>query len=118
LPNAGLSEHIAVLSVSQDHSERLLTATPLQAASLLSDRQSPLAGATYIDIAGLLDLFAHWTTAAAQFTSATNPKTEEELKQIAILWEVWKVLRTYSSRTYQDSGAWITHSEWHIADLK
>jgi hypothetical protein len=31
--------------------------------------------------------------------------------------EVLKVIRTYSSCTYSESGAWVTHSEIVIRDL-
>jgi hypothetical protein len=118
LPNAALSEKIAALSLSQDHSERLLKATPLLLAGRpLTDTNRPLAGATLVDVAGLIDLLTHWSSAAAQFTPAINENAEEARKQFGTLVELLKVLRSYSSRTYEEAGAWVTHSEWGIADL-
>jgi hypothetical protein len=119
LPNAALSEKIVALTLSQDHSERLLAATPLRGVNgPLADTKRPLAGATHVAIAGFIDLLGHWSSAAGQFTPAIDEKAEETRKQLGTLLEILKVLRSYSSRTYTEAGAWVTHAEWEIADLK
>ena len=117
-PNAALSEKLVALTLSQDHSERLLMSTPFQPAGRpLADITRPMAKATYVDIAGFINLFAHWTKAAASFAGASDQKAEELLKQAGPVLEVLKVLRSYSSRTYMEGSAWVTHSEWVIKDV-
>jgi hypothetical protein len=119
LPNAALSEKVAALTISQDHSERLLMSTPFRPAGRpLADIKRPMAEAAYVDIAGFIDLFAHWAKIAASFAGASDQRAEEVLKQAGPVLELLKVLRSYSSRTYTEGDAWVTHAEWVIVDIQ
>jgi hypothetical protein len=120
LPNAALAEKMAALALSQEHSERLLTPTPLKVSGgPLADLKRPLAGATYINCAGLVDLVAGWSETAAQFAPAADQeKVAEVLAQARTVFEVLKVFRSYSSATYFEGDALVTHSEMVITDLK
>src|SRR5205823_10448732 len=67
VPNAGLGKQLAVLSLSVEHSERLLAEHPLSAKSpLLAEAKKPLAGAAYCDWAGFVDALAPWADYALQ----------------------------------------------------
>jgi hypothetical protein len=120
LPNAALAEKVAVLALSQEHSERLLTPTPLKVnGGPLADLKRPLAGATYINCAGLVDLLAGWAEAAAPLAPAKDQeKVTDVLAQVRTVLEVLKVFRSYSSATYFEGDALVTHSEMVITDLK
>ena len=120
LPNAALADKVAVLALSQEHSERLLTPTPLKVdGGPLADLKRPLAGATYVNCAGLVDLVAGWAGAAAPLAPAKDQeKVTEVLAQVRTVVEVLKVFRSYSSATYFEGDALVTHSELVITDLK
>jgi hypothetical protein len=120
LPNAGVNEKVAVLTLSEGHSERLLTATPLKAnGGPLADLKRPLAGAAFVNYAGLVDLLAGWAEAAANFVPDQGEvKVADVLEQARIVFDVLKVFRSYSSATYFQDGALVTHSEVVITDLK
>jgi hypothetical protein len=133
LPNAGLSADVAVLTLTEGHTERLLTATPLKVkGGPLADRKRPLASAAYVDWPGLVDALTPWveqavrmgiaqTKAAAKDPdqpAAKGPSAEEILKQMRPVVEVLKVFRGYTSCTYFEGGALVTHSETVIQDLE
>jgi hypothetical protein len=141
LPNAGLSADVAVLTLSESHTERLLTRTPLKVKDgPLADLKRPLAGAVYVDWPGLVDALAPWVELAVRVgvarqkpagkaqdpppakdegkPAAKGPSAEEILKQVRTVVEVLKVLRGYTSCTYFEDGALVTHSETVIQDLE
>jgi hypothetical protein len=123
-PNAGLSDTVAVLAISEGHSERLLTKTPLKTAgSPLANLSRPMAGAVYCNWEGLLDVLLPWVDrgiklAAQQAEAGGNaPSWLEIVKQVPAAVEVLKVFRSYSSSTYLEDRALVTHSETVIRDL-
>jgi hypothetical protein len=121
LPNAALAEKIAALTLSQEHSERLLTPTPLKiSGGPLADLKRPLAAATHVNFAGLIDLLAGWTDTAASFApgGGDEKRVSDALQQARTVFEVLKCFRSYSSATYFEGGARVTHSEIVITDLK
>jgi hypothetical protein len=117
VPNAGLSDRVAVVSMSQKHTERLLKPTPLQVnGGPLGDLKRPLSGASYINWAGFVEVIEAWSdygfvkyvpqAQAAEF--ATTAQT---------LLNVLKVFKSTTSATYIADGATVTHSETIIVDL-
>jgi hypothetical protein len=141
LPNAGLSADVAVLTLSESHTQRLLTGTPLKVkGGPLADLKRPLAGAAYVDWPGLVDALTPWVELAVREgvahqkpaakdqdqpagkdqgkPAAKGPSAEEILKQIRPVIEVLKVFRGYTSCTYFEDGALVTHSETVIQDLE
>jgi hypothetical protein len=126
LPNSGVAPNVAVLALSRAQTERLLTPTPLKiSGGPLADPKRPLAAASYVDCAGILDALAPWidlgTTTAAPFLTAMageQAKAVEDLPgQVRTVLEVLKVFRSYSSATYVEDGALVTHGETVIRDL-
>jgi hypothetical protein len=65
-PNAGLSDHLAVLSFSRNHTERLLASTPWKIGGLLASSNGPLLLAGGFDWAALVEAARPWADLAAQ----------------------------------------------------
>ncbi|MBY0527634.1 MAG: hypothetical protein K2R98_29825 [Gemmataceae bacterium] len=124
LPNVGLAGNVAVLTVSQEHTERLLTPTPLKIdGGPLADQKKPLAAATYLDWPALLDTVSPWIefgakTYAAQAGGQDGDKQADEmLKQVRIALDVLRCFRSYTSATYVEDKALVTHGESVYRDL-
>jgi hypothetical protein len=78
-----------------------------------------LAGATYVNCAGLVVLVAGWAEAAAPLAPVNDQeKVTDVLAQVRTVLEVLRVFRCYSSATYFEGAALVTHSEMVITDLK
>ena len=130
-PTAGLSDRVAVLALAPETADRLMAGTPLKVDSLpLADTKRPLAQATYFSWAALVEAVAPWVESglgmAAPFiemqfkklTDDVGPKMNMSLlDQVRALVEVMKVWRGYSSATYFEDGALVTHGETLIRDL-
>jgi len=119
LPNAGISDKLAVLTISQEHTERLLTATPLKADSgPLADSKRAMAGAMYLDWPALVDTFYPWAEFGAGLASGGDEdKQKDTMKQVKDVFDVLKCLRSYSSATYFEGKALVTHGETVWRDL-
>jgi hypothetical protein len=134
LPNAGLSEKVAILSLSPAQSRRMLVATPLTVTGgPLANRQRPLTSAAYVDWPEIVNTIEPWVdfgirTAgpfaeqffgeqAGQITKAAGG-VDGLLKQVHTLFQVAKVLHGYTSATYLENGALVTHSETVVRDVK
>lgn len=124
LPNAGLSEKVAVLTLSQEHTERLLTPTPFKAAGgPLADTKRPLAGAVYFDWAALMDALGPWVDYGADVAKQQagnddgGKQVEDVAKQVKDVLAILKCFRTYSSAAYIEGKALVTHSEAIYRDL-
>ena len=59
-PNAIVSDEWLVLSLSPEHSQRMLEERPLPETPPLARRDEPLAGVVYIDVAGSIDAIEPW----------------------------------------------------------
>jgi len=125
-PNAGLSESVGVLALTQQHTERLLAKTPLAATGLLADCDRPLASATMLNWAALMDASLPWVNYAVDQIKAQMP---EDVGMDADQWavilehvhtgmEVLKCFRGVSSITYFEDGVIVTHYKSHFEDLK
>jgi hypothetical protein len=130
VPNAGLSEKFAVLSISQDHTERLLADSPLKAEhGVLADTSRPLAMVVYFNWAGTVTTLTPWIeTATSLFVSRHAPggdggeqpaglRPEDILKQVRTGLEILKVFRSFASVSYFENKVLVTHSETVFKDL-
>ncbi len=141
--NAGLSDNVAVLSMSRPHTVRLLTETPLETPGVL-DAETPLISAGVFDWAGLVDAATPWIELAArQIVLETtrrddrkmmpdeksdpaeplppaddNPRMAFVLDQVDTVLEVLKCLRRVTSRTYVEDGATVRHTVTEYRDLE
>jgi hypothetical protein len=120
LPNAGLSEHVAVLSVSRGHTERLLRATPPNIGGRTLPTGRPLAAAGGVDFAGLIDALIPWVDFA--FDKAAGEESSGQIEpirqQVRTVLDVLKVLRTVTFETYREGSALVVHSRADLKDVE
>jgi hypothetical protein len=115
VPTCGLSDSVVAFTLSQEHAERLLTPTALKVNSgPLADAGRPLTGAGYFAWASLVDAAAPWV----EYGLTKAGQGKEVLEQVQTVVAVLKVLRNYSSATYVEDGAIVTHGRTVIRDLE
>jgi len=116
-PTGGLNDEVAVLALSLDHVNRLLTRQPLKTRMTpLENTSRPLESATYFNWAGLMDAVNEWVAAAAPFADPNENNEGFRLAKKAI--NLLKVFQQFGSATYREGGVTITHSELVLADVK
>jgi len=122
VPNFGLSKTVGVFSASRDHTERLLTATPLGCGGVLATTDRALAGAAVCNFAGLIDAATPWIDLAAQeiMKGERVPEAEQAgiVSQVHTVLEVLKVLRCVTSEDYFEDGALVNHTLVEIRDIE
>jgi hypothetical protein len=141
MPCGGLSNSVAVLAISKTHTERLLAPTKIKAGSPLADTSKPLAGAVIFDWARLVTTLGPWVEfgmdewlkkqgsgaageeegAAAQKKGKpgkNGPTPAEIMSQVKTGLEILKCFRGYTSATYFEDKALVTHGLTVIEDLK
>ena len=125
VPNAALSEHVAVLSLTRRQSQRLLTATPLAADRLPVQGERPRAGAGYFRCAALIEMLGPWVDYAADRLMETNPDLKENpsqvkvaLDQIHALLDVLKVFKGVSFEMYFEGPVLVEHSRIELEDVQ
>jgi hypothetical protein len=126
-PNFGLGEKVAVLSLTQDQTNRLLTATPLGVGGLLDKSDRPLAAAAWFRWAGLLDAAGPWVDFAVDQAVANNGPPDEAGKkaladqvriQVSTVTDVLKALKTVTNESYLEDGVLVNHTLVEIHDLE
>ncbi len=121
VPNLGLSDKVAVLSASRDHTERLLKATPLAIGGALDKADRPLATAAWLDLAALVETATPWVDFV--FEQAAASKGIDEGRQKTILeqvhtgLEVLGALRSITSESYLEDEAMVNHTLMEIRDV-
>jgi hypothetical protein len=125
VPNAALSAKVAVMSLSQEHSERLLKAKPLQlSGGPLADLKKPLTGASYVRWSGFVDVVDAWGDygfkvagpLAVLLGGIPQEQVNEAQKTTKTIFEVLKVYDSTATATYVEGGAVVVHSETLIID--
>jgi hypothetical protein len=119
LPNAFVGTKLAGATISEEHSVRLLTETPLKTdGGPLADTKKNLAAASYINWSGMVDTLAPWVEYGFDLAPAGGLFDKDDiLKQVKGAFASLKAFRTTTSATYLEGGATITHSETIIRDL-
>jgi len=113
-PTGGLSERVAVLTLSRGHAERLLAETPPKIGlAPFADTKRPLESVFYLNWAGMVDAAGPWVDYAMAQTGGDEDRRRIARKVTGVL----KVFRAYGSVTYREGGATVTHSEAVFADL-
>jgi hypothetical protein len=121
VPNMGVGEHVAVASISHDHSSRLLKATPLEVGGVLKDAKRPLACAVWIDWAAIVEAATPWVDYAVDQATADSeqggmPKALIQ-SQVRIVTDVLKVLRSFSNETYFEGDMTVNHGLVEFRDV-
>jgi hypothetical protein len=122
VPNFGVSEHVAVLSASQKHTERLLKATPLAVGGLLGTSNRPMAAAAWFNWAGLVEAATPWVNLAVEQAAASNGGDDAQKKAIAdqvhVVIDVLKTLRSITGESYLEGDVMVSHSLLEIRDVE
>jgi hypothetical protein len=125
VPNLGLSEHVAAITVSRQHTQRLLQETTLEPAGVLSDTQRPRAVGVVFDWAGLVDAATPWVDFAAAkiIEEQMGPEADDAqvaaiMDQVHTVLEVLKVIRTCTVESYMEDGALVSHSLMEVRDIE
>ncbi len=117
MPTAALSSSVATLTVSNEHALRLLKATSMDRdAGPLSDSKRPLGSAAVFNMNALIDTATPWVDYALSMHELPEDmaKHQGDIKKII---QALKFIRGYSSATYTENGATVTHSEWLLRDI-
>jgi hypothetical protein len=122
-PNAGLAKSVAVVSLSQKHTERLLADAPLKVDGQALKMTRPLAGAVIFDVAGLVDAITPWVDFGVQKVVQKQAQDETAdasayISQAHIVLDVLKVVRNVVSESYLEGKVLVTHTRVEIRDVK
>ncbi len=119
MPNAGLSDNVAVLSMSGRHTQRLLGESDPTMAGIKLPTNKAYGTVAAFDFTALLDAAAPWVDLAlAKGTEQTTPENAAMIKQHAKA--ALEVLRCYHGTvavTYQEGKITITRSRSEFHDL-
>jgi len=119
VPNAGLSDNVAVLSLSTAHTQRLLKKTPFTAGGVLAKADRPLAVAAWFNWAALLDTAMPWIDYALDQIDEAHLGGDRAtaVGQIHVLLDVLKCSRSVTVESYLEDDCFVTHSLLEIHDV-
>ncbi|MEN6449144.1 MAG: hypothetical protein ABFC96_01510 [Thermoguttaceae bacterium] len=119
--NFGLSDKVAVASVSHAHTERLLKQTPLSVGGVLTDTARPLAVAGWLDWAGIVDAATPWIDFAVHQAMVEQGIEDDQrtnwIDQLNTALSVLKVLRNVTTESYLDGDVLVLHTLAEIRDV-
>lgn len=121
VPNFGLSDKVAVASITRSHTERLLTSTPPAIGGLLAKTDRPIGFALWIHCADLLDAAKPWVDfgvdqATADIDDEDQKKSVSEQVHTGV--GLLKVLRNLTSEAYLEDDAIVIHTLAEIHDVE
>jgi hypothetical protein len=118
VPNAGLSDTVAVLSLSLRHTERLLKKSSLAAGGVLEKTDLPRASAVWFNWAGLLDAATPWIDYGLEQVDEAQLGGNRALAayQVHEVLEVLKCFRSVTAESRVENGCLVTHSHLEIRD--
>ncbi|MFM8635976.1 MAG: hypothetical protein ACKOEX_14400 [Planctomycetia bacterium] len=133
-PAIALGKDAAVFSLVPKQAGRLIVEAPLETGSQLTRFEEPLAGASALDIAGLIDLMEPWVVYLVRYGSVQqrdgsvdrdlvmnddveDPQVREVLDQMKTVFEAAKSLRAATSETTTKPDATVTHWRNVIRDM-
>ncbi len=120
VPNLAISDKVAVVSISREHTGRLLKATPPALGGVLAKSDRPLAVAVWFQWAGTLDAAMPWIDFAVEKAVADQDDKAEKkavVDQVRTGVDVFKTLRTVTDEGYIEDGALVNHSMLEIQDV-
>jgi hypothetical protein len=118
-PAAGLSKNVAVLAISEAHATRLLQPTALKSDSkLLADAKRPLAAVVHTNCAGIIDALGLWVDYGLEQANVGQVGPFDVRDHVRTILDVLKVFRSYTSVTYTEGGALVTHGEAVFRDIE
>jgi hypothetical protein len=113
----GIAPHIATITITPKHSERLLKETPLTIGGALADANKPSIAAAMFDWAGLVDAATPWVEFAIEQNPPADPK-KMSVEQAQTIMKVLKTLQTVTAQTYVENGVIVSHTMVEIHDIE
>ncbi|MHC4452507.1 MAG: hypothetical protein ACYS0E_20585 [Planctomycetota bacterium] len=121
LPHAAVTKDHAVLAISEGHSTALLKQAPLPNNGVV-DLSLPAGSAGWVDIAGLTklvfddaEIFVQLMIHEGEIDKQTSDLVRAHLP---VARKVFGVFKSYTSRTWIEGDAAVTHSWLHMEDAK
>ena len=122
VPNMGISKNVAVMTLSKDHSARLMQAAPLSVGGLLAETDRPLAVAGWFDWAAMVDAASPWVDYFLEVSPVLENSDDDQremiVDQVHTAIDLLKVLRKISSECYFKDGALVSHSLVELQDVE
>jgi hypothetical protein len=119
VPNAGLSDKVAVLSMSRRHTQRLLDESDPVMAGMKLSTTKPYGAVAALDFTALLNAVAPWVDfGLAKAAEQTTPENAEMTKQhVKAAMEVLHCYHGTIAVTYQEGKITITHARSEFKDV-
>jgi len=121
-PTVGVSESVAVLSLSRKQPGRLLEATPLAVGGVLAEAGRARAGAFVLQWPAMVDTAAPWVDLVAREAMKKEHVEADEaqkiLDQVHTVLDVLKAMRTLTVEAYLQDDAVVSHSMLEVRDVE
>ncbi len=136
-PNVAINDKMAVFSLIPRHTQRIVRSTPLDVdgGPVANIGSRPVAAVNYFSFAALIDAVVPWADEGVRYyvqsmqealggldpndaNGGDSPAAKQILDQIQQGAKFLKAFRGYSSVTYVEEGATITHGEARFKDLE
>jgi hypothetical protein len=119
IPNAGLSDKVAVITLSTTQTGRLLKETPLKVGGVLANAERPLAIADWIDMTEFFGAVTPWVNYVLEQAPEGGMGGQKDLVigQVNTLLEVLSTIKSITSETYIENNNLVQHSLLEIHDL-
>ena len=120
MPNAAVSKKVAVLSLTGNHTLRLLDEKEPKIAGLPLPTDKPLAAVGGLDFVAFVDALTPWVNFALdQGTVQLPPKDAQMARETAkTVLDVLKVYRGTVSETYAEGAVTVTHTRSEFHDIE
>jgi hypothetical protein len=119
VPNAGLSDNVAVITLSTAQTDRLLKETPLKVGGVLVKTDRPLAIAAWFDWTELMSAVTPCVNYVMEQAPENGMGGQKELvvSQVRTVLEVLSTIKSFTSETYIEDNTLVHHSLLEIHDL-
>jgi hypothetical protein len=119
IPNAGISDNVAVITLSTAQTDRLLKETPLKVGGVLAKTDRPLAIAAWFDWTELVGAVTPWVNYALEQIPEEQMAGQKQLviSQARTILEVLSTIKCFTSETYIEDNTLVHHSLLEIHDL-
>ena len=119
MPNAGLSEHVAVLSLSGRHTDRLLNESEPTMAGIKLPLTRPCGTIAALDFAALVDAATPWVNLAVAKATQSSPQEAEMIQShVETALEILKCYRGTVSATTKEGKAIVTRTRSEFRDVE
>ena len=119
MPNAGLSEHVAVLSMSGQHTDRLLAESDPVMAGIKLPADKPYGTVVALDFSALIEAAAPWVDLALDDATAKSTPQDAEIVRLhaKTALEVLKCYRGTVATVSKEGKATVTRTRSEYRDI-